>query len=155
MRKLSATAVVLVSLLVACSRSPSEPGDSGSLPVTSVAKATISNRTTDALREVVRDGRQWQAVWSDLWGTAAPPLPAIDFDREMVIVAAAPFCFADVRVEGVLSSAGVVQVNMAESTQTSSCLCAAPETTFHAVRTTRVPGAARFTVRPIPPTCPS
>jgi hypothetical protein len=41
-------------------------------------------------RIVVRSQTHWQEVWSAMWSrsSAPPPLPAIDFDREMVIVAA-------------------------------------------------------------------
>ena len=155
MRQLCLSILALGTLLVGCSRSPSEPDGLGSLALSTVAKATITNRSEPAVRDVIRDQRRWQAAWSDLWGAAAPALPPVDFDREMVIVASAPLCFVDVRIEAVVHDDGVVQVSMAESTPSSLCLCAAPETTFHAVRTRRAFGDARFDVRPIAPTCPS
>jgi hypothetical protein len=41
-------------------------------------------------RLVVRDVVTWQTVWSQIYlrGSPVPPLPAIDFSREMVVVAA-------------------------------------------------------------------
>jgi hypothetical protein len=43
------------------------------------------------LRVVVRDEAEWRAIWSRLWHPRAdaPPLPIVDFSREMVILAAA------------------------------------------------------------------
>jgi hypothetical protein len=119
-----------------------------------VARATVSNHSAQGLRTVVRDPGRWQAVWRQLWGEAAPALPDIDFEREMVVVASAALvCFADVRIETVQEMNGGVAVGLADSGPASTCLCAVPETTFHAARTRRVEGPAEFTVRTIPPTC--
>jgi hypothetical protein len=46
---------------------------------------------TDSVRLAVRDITTWQQVWSQATSTQAspPPLPSVDFAREMVLVAAA------------------------------------------------------------------
>ncbi len=135
--------------------SPTEPAHDGPLSLATVAKATVVNRASLGLRTVVRDAGRWQAVWSELWGDAAPALPDVDFEREMVVVASASLvCFADVRVETVASSGGVLRVGLADSGPSTTCLCAAPETTFHATSLRRVEGAVEFEARTIPPTCP-
>lgn len=45
---------------------------------------------TDARRLVVRDAADWRALWDEVVGarTPRPDPPAVDFGREMVIVAA-------------------------------------------------------------------
>jgi hypothetical protein len=44
----------------------------------------LSERT----RLVVRDAAEWKQAWSRIWGSQTPPaLPAVDFTREMVIIA--------------------------------------------------------------------
>jgi len=46
---------------------------------------------TDSVRLVVRDVTTWQQVWSQATSTqgAPPPLPEVDFGREMVLVVGA------------------------------------------------------------------
>jgi hypothetical protein len=41
-------------------------------------------------RAVIGDSAAWQAAWSTLWAgsTSAPPLPAVDFAREVIVLAA-------------------------------------------------------------------
>ncbi len=144
----------LLCVLVAACSSPTEPGEDGVLEWRTVAKATVSNHSAQGLRTVVRDPGRWQAVWVQLYGESAPALPDIDFEREMVVVASATLvCFAEVRIETVRQTSEGVHVSLADSGPSSTCLCAVPETTFHAVRTQRVEGPAEFTVRTIPPTC--
>src|SRR5439155_15027409 len=45
----------------------------------------------DSVRIVVRDGDAWRAVWAQATSTqpSPPPLPAVDFTREMVLVVGA------------------------------------------------------------------
>ena len=87
--------VALVLVAVACSSSEistSPPGTA--IPIVRLRSdpysfAFFSGMNTPA-RLVVRDAVTWQAVWAQLYrGTSpVPPTPAIDFSREMVIVAA-------------------------------------------------------------------
>jgi hypothetical protein len=46
---------------------------------------------TDSVRLAIRDITTWQQVWAQATSTQAspPPLPAVDFAREMVLLAAA------------------------------------------------------------------
>jgi hypothetical protein len=147
--------IATAAMCLAGCGSPTEPAHDGPLSLATVAEATVANRASLGLRTVVRDSGRWRAVWSDLWGDAAPALPDVDFEREMVVVASASLvCFAQVRVESVESSQGVLRVGLADSGPSTTCLCAAPETTFHAARLRRVEGAVEFVARTIPPTCP-
>lgn len=150
------TGPLLVAALLAGCESPTAPSEDGSLALHTVAEATVSNHSAQGVRTVVRDPGRWQAVWAELWGERAPALPDVDFEHEMVVVASATLvCFADLRVESVTDRPGGLHVAIADSGPSSSCLCAVPETTLHAVRVRRIEGAVEFSVRTIPPTCGS
>jgi hypothetical protein len=79
---------------VACGSSPFAPGGDQPLALARLQPGSGSFAYYTALREsqrlIVRDQAQWQDVWTAIWRThtATPPLPAIDFTREMVVVAA-------------------------------------------------------------------
>ena len=66
----------------------------GSVPVTRLRAAPIAYSTysgiVDSMRAVVRDSTRWRMVWERLNRPFFPPpaLPSIDFQREMVVVAA-------------------------------------------------------------------
>jgi hypothetical protein len=152
-RRHLAGGLLLCALLLGC-ESPTAPREDGSLAQRTVAKATVSNHSAQGVRAVVRDPGRWQAVWAQMWGDRPPSLPDVDFEHEMVVVASASLvCFADVRIESVSQSAAGLRVTVADSGPSSTCLCAVPETTFHAVRVPRVEGGVEYTVRAIPPTC--
>jgi hypothetical protein len=64
------------------SMSPAQPSG------TRIASASTSGFTTPE-QLVLRDQAVWQAAWSRLHeGMVAPPLPAVDFAREMVVLLA-------------------------------------------------------------------
>ncbi|HYH45688.1 MAG TPA: hypothetical protein VEG34_08375 [Thermoanaerobaculia bacterium] len=142
---------VLVPLL-GCSSSPSEP--ESSIAFQTVTKTTLTLSHGPQIREVVRDAVTWDRVWRELWRPAAPGLPAIDFDREIVAVATAGVgCFGDVNVEEITAEGGVLVVHLAEAMPSPQCACLAAEYTFHAVRLPRIQAVDRFVVRSLPPRC--
>ena len=51
---------------------------------------TYSSGLTDSARIVVRDAQSWSKLWQQIWArhSPLPPLPAVDFSRDMLIVAA-------------------------------------------------------------------
>ena len=50
---------------------------------------TFNSGFDQAARFVVRDGRSWEGVWAQTFrGGSVPPIPSIDFSREMVVVVA-------------------------------------------------------------------
>lgn len=77
----------LLSLLVV----GGEPGASAQSP-TPVKMRTIAKGGFTALRdakqEVVKDSARWKAIWTEHAGKSTAPLPAVDFSKEFVIVAA-------------------------------------------------------------------
>lgn len=90
-----ARAVVLIVLAFMCcgcgsaSSAPSSPLTLIRLRAEPYA-FTWASGYTEPQRIVVRSQAQWQEVWSTIWRrhTPVPELPAIDFQREMVVVAA-------------------------------------------------------------------
>jgi PrcB C-terminal len=62
-------------------------------------------------RLVVRDSAQWAGLWATAFArqTTAPPLPAVDFDSDMIVVAALgarPSGGYDIAIEGVAPGKG-------------------------------------------------
>ena len=153
--RLARSAAALLALLaLGCHDSPSEP--SGEVSFQVVTKTLLSPAGGPQFREVVRDQARWAEVWRQLWADGEqPPLPAIDFSREMTIVATASIsCFGDVAIEAVERDSGRLKVRIADAGPAPLCLCFAPEYVFEVVRASRVDGPAEFQVRPIPSRCP-
>ena len=82
--------------LAACAASVAEPDVNigpriTTTPLGSDGRPLTAYSAIDtAARVVVRDAARWQAQWNTIWGrtTPVPALPAVDFTREMVVVAA-------------------------------------------------------------------
>lgn len=83
--RLSGVLFVLIS--VAC-ESPTGPGDP--LPVTRILQGAFSSAETSQ-RLVVRSETELTAAWTTMFRNFSdpPPLPSVDFSREMVIIALA------------------------------------------------------------------
>ncbi len=90
-----ARAVILIALAFMCCGC----GSSASAPSTPLAVVrlradsyafTFASGYTEPQRIIVRGQAQWQDVWATIWRghTPVPQLPAIDFNREMVVIAA-------------------------------------------------------------------
>jgi hypothetical protein len=140
-------------LLLGCNRSPSAP--EAELSFQTLAKTTVAGVSAPRIREVVRDRARFEEAWSQLWGSSAAAAPAVDFEREMVVVASAgQVCFDVAAVERIKLEGSELLIELVEAVP-SLCLCARPESTFHIVRLRRFHGADRFVARTVPPTCPS
>lgn len=85
---------VVVVLAAACGAAPSAPDDQEPLPVVRLRREPVSFAYASGFDEprqfVVRDAAAWQQTWAELWrnNVPAPPLPAVDFASEMIVVAA-------------------------------------------------------------------
>lgn len=89
----SIVVLMVVGGVSACARG------GGVAPVPSLAPVTASTRLysddgpafTDSIRMAIRDMATWQQVWTQATSTQGepPPLPQVDFSREMVLLAAA------------------------------------------------------------------
>jgi hypothetical protein len=92
-RFVSVALVAAVATLSACSGLEPEP-IGPELPLTRLRAEPYSFTFYSGLdspqRLVVRDDASWQTLWNEIHsrGTPVPPVPAIDFSREMIVVAA-------------------------------------------------------------------
>ena len=105
MRKVLA-AILMAAATVYCSgndptrgadlpQAPTPPANAQSVTITRLAPTDSSLTQISGINEparlVVRDAATWADTWARIWQaqTPAPPLPAADFTREMLVVAAA------------------------------------------------------------------
>ncbi|MGH7631304.1 MAG: protease complex subunit PrcB family protein [Gemmatimonadales bacterium] len=96
MSRLPARALLaLLPLAAACSGSAPVPGDEARQPaVTRIDSTAVVLATGQGLgdpsRAVIRDSTAWAAFWTQAHALVepAPPVPAVDFDKEMLLVAA-------------------------------------------------------------------
>lgn len=93
--RVGTAALTVVLGACASSETVSPPGEPGAnIPIVRLHSEPYSFAFNSGLdkpdRIVVRDATSWQAVWRDVWrgGSEIPPLPAVDFSREMILVVA-------------------------------------------------------------------
>lgn len=131
---------------LACDRgSPTEP--TLTVRFETVLQATVPGFALPEGQREVRDGAAWQAAWSELYGRNAPspPLPAVDFSREMVVLVTGPGCCGTVEVISIDRRGEELVVN-ALSRASTDTLCVAPDFSVHAVRLPRLQDSVRFAV---------
>lgn len=146
--------LLLVCLLfVACDEdSPTAPQDTP-LVFETVVKASYSGFFEPA-RGTVRTAEEWGQVWQTLHAglSPMPPLPAIDFDREMVVLAAAGTrsngCYALDITGARRRGNGGVELEVTETVPGPTCACTEALTQpVHVVKVVRVPGPETFVER--------
>jgi hypothetical protein len=85
---------VLISLALGCTGQPSvSPDITGGLEVRRLRQDpysfAYSSGLNDSTRAVVRDAAAWATIWGAIHRhSSLPPLPAVDFTRDMVVVVA-------------------------------------------------------------------
>ena len=117
-----------------------------------ILQRSVPSQPGDQLRGVARD----EAAWKDLWdrlrandgGILPAEPPAVDFTRDMVIVAAMPTqsCVAKVTLRGVTQTGGELVVDLLEAPPAPNCACIVAERPLHVVRLPRSDGEVRFDV---------
>jgi hypothetical protein len=146
-------ALLAVSILAAgCDDSPTEPGD---VPVSfeTVALASFSGFSAPR-QQVVRTDGDWAGAWETLYAgqSPVPPLPAIDFARQVVVLAAmgpkSNGCFR-VEVTGVTRKARVsLEIEVTDFEPGPSCGCPTVVTQpAHVVKLDRFDGPEQFVLR--------
>jgi len=101
-------------------------------------------------RFVVRDSARWARVWATAFArqTPVPPLPSVDFAREMIVVAALgarPSGGYDIAIAGVAPGAGGVAVLVVTTAPGDDCFTTAAITEpVVMVRVGAVAGLIRF-----------
>jgi protease stability complex PrcB-like protein len=117
------------------------------------APLTFNSGMTESRRLVVRDEPTWRQTWSLIWRNVSeePPLPHVDFTREIVVVAALgqrPTGGYSILVDGAARTAEGLSVRVRATSPGSSC--ATTQALTQAVDAARVPlvaGAVTFEER--------
>ena len=84
----------MILLAAACGAAPSAPDAQEPLNIIRLRREPVSFAYVSGFDQprqfVVRDANAWQQTWADIWRNHVPPppLPSIDFESEMVVVAA-------------------------------------------------------------------
>lgn len=147
-------ALLLVpALLAACdSSTPTAPRESP-LAVETVASAFYSGFTSPR-RATLRTAGEWAEAWQTLYAgqSEVPPLPAVDFDRALVVVVAAgnrpTGCYAIDVTGASLRGEGAVLFEVTETVPGPACACTLALTQpVHIVKIPRVAGPVTFVER--------
>ncbi|HKI00980.1 MAG TPA: hypothetical protein VKK31_03270 [Thermoanaerobaculia bacterium] len=144
-------------LVLACRGSSANPGPAapkaaGGDAVTfeTLLQRSIPGQAGGEIRDVARDEAAWKALWDRLRegerGILPAEPPAVDFSRDMVIVAAMPTqgCVAKVTIRGIAQSGGGLLVDLLEAPPAPNCVCIVSERPLHVVRLPRSEGTIRF-----------
>ncbi len=152
-------ALFTVSILVfACDDSPTAPGDTP-IGFETVVKSSSSGFSAPR-REVIRNAGDWADAWNLLYGQhgSPPPLPGIDFGREVVVLAAMGTsnngCF-QVEITSIrLRSGAALDIEVTELEPAPGCACTLAITQpVHVVRLDRLALAESFLVQRRPLDC--
>lgn len=99
-------------------------------PVTRLGRGSTAYSTysglTDSVRAVVRDSADWSAVWRGITRPfyPPPPLPQVDFARDMVVVTALgarPTGGYDIVIEGARQDSASIEIALRTSSPAPGC----------------------------------
>src|SRR6266498_1127183 len=136
--------VITVAWSTACRkyRSPTTPDSGTPLPQQTLYDYKSSGITVRR-NEAIRDAARWQAVWAELHigSFPVPPVPAVDFSRDMVVLAALgttqDSCFS-IAVASVVATSSLATVGIEISRFPPNCTCPPFSVTpAHAVKVRR------------------
>lgn len=120
------------------------------LELETLVQQSIPGQGGETVREVIRDQAAWTAMWAKLReGSALPETPpAVDFKKDMVIVAAMQTqpCVSRVTVRSAAESGGELVVGILEAPPAPNCVCFTSERPIHAVRVRKTDAPPRFDV---------
>ena len=139
------------SLAAACAgAAPADENDAEQRLRTVLAESRSG--LASARREVVRDAASWARLWAEIHDerSPAPPLPAVDFAREMLVVAALgtrPSGGYSVAVQKVVVHGDTLDVSVLESCPARDAMVTMALTQpVHVVRLPRIVGTPAFHV---------
>lgn len=118
-------ALVCVVILSACTQ-PNGPDPAGpDLPVAPIASESNSG-LEDPERRVIRDNIEWAVVWARIYEKRSPkpPLPAIDFSKEQVVLAALgrrPSSGYVIRITGASGTGNAITVKFESQSPGTGC----------------------------------
>jgi hypothetical protein len=132
------------------SDSPTGPGPEA-VAFETILQRSLPGQVGSTIREAARDQAAWDALWARLrQGDGALPEqpPVVDFQSEMVIVAAmeTQACISRVTIRGIVQSRGELVVDLLEAPPAPNCVCITSERPLHVVRLRRSTNRVRFDV---------
>jgi hypothetical protein len=151
------TAFIASLLLLACAGSAAPKRPRGPRPEAvsfqTLVQRGIPGQAGERIQEVARDAASWHALWAKLREGTSPEIlpeepPAVDFTREMAIVAAMPTqaCVSAVTVRSVQRTRKEVVVSLLEAPPAPNCVCIVSQRPIHAIRLPRLAEPVRFAV---------
>jgi len=143
-----------VLLLAAACSSPAPARESApaaaDLPFETLLQRSIPGQSGPSHREVIHDQQAWQKAWTEIREGSDLPAepPKVDFDRQMVILAAmeTQSCVSRVTLRTVTRTADALVVDLLEAPPAPNCICITAERPIHVIRLERVDLPARFEV---------
>ena len=128
-------------------KTPSAPP--AEIVLETILQRSIPGQGGGEIREVARDEASWKALWDRLregGGVLPDEPPAVDFTRDMVIVAAMPTqpCVSKVTIRGIRRNGGELVVDLLEAPPAPNCVCFVSERPLHIVRLPRSTDPVRF-----------
>lgn len=149
MKSAGAFAAALLAFACGGNSTPAEPG--APISFETILQRSIPGQAGGQLREVARDAAAWSALWAQLregpggFTLPAEP-PAVDFTREMVIVAAMETqgCVSRVTIRSIERRGGTLVVDLLEAPPAPNCICVTSERPIHVVRLSRDAAPVRF-----------
>lgn len=144
--------VAVMILLAACSGESNPTGTDGPVPTTQVYKAKTSG-VAGRRGEVISRQSRWAEVWDEITAgmTPKPALPAVDFEKEILIVGAigeVDSC-TDARIESVNRVAGALAISILEERRPNCACPAIVARPVHVVAVPRAATGATFTFRSV------
>lgn len=145
----AALALTLI-LIAGCGGNPSSPTSPDAIPPDeAVAFSVVHTTQQSGIRtrrgEVITSADVWQRTWDEINATISPKpaLPAIDFERSILLLAAlgeqGDAC-KRVAIERVERTSGALRVSVKETRPPASCVC--PPVTVQPVQVVSVARAA-------------
>jgi len=146
-------ALTLPLLLAACGSSGSKAAETAPaatpVPFATVVQISVPGQSGKQQQVVVRDADAWRTAWGELRkdSALAEEPPAIDFDKEMVVLAAmeAQGCIARVTIRSITRKDDNAVVDVLEEPPAPNCRCIVSARPIHAVRVQKIPGDVSFT----------
>jgi hypothetical protein len=139
--------------VTACGSSGAKAADSAAaavpVPFATVVQISVPGQSGKQQQAVVRDADAWRTTWAELRkdSALAEEPPAVDFDREMVVLAAMETqgCVSRVTIRSISRKDDSAVVDVLEEPPAANCRCIVSARPIHAVRVQKISGDVSFT----------
>jgi len=119
------------------------------VPFATVIQIAVPGQTGKKLQVAVRDTDTWKTLWSDLRkdSALAEDPPAVDFETEMVVVAAMETqgCVSRVTLRSITRTNDKAAVDILEEPPAANCRCFVSSRPIHVVKVQKMSGEITFT----------